>query len=341
MKKRTAKKKTVIAIIILLLIAASAAALLTRGNDGTPAEAGPRIAEAYESTYSRVIDISGYVEPYDSQTLRFRSTGAVTGVYAKEGDHVSKGDLLASIDSTSQEATLQEIQNSIEEARLNGSERELELLLLREKAAEASLEHTRITAPFDGEIASVDVDEGDYFEGGDEVITIVDRTRLKATVEIDEIDMPYVAEDQSASLIFEAYPEHTVEAIVDYIPMLGRYSDQGIGVVDVELLIENPPEGIIPGFTFEGTLESESETTMLLIPHSAVTRSWGGGESVTKLLEDGTAETVSIRTEYLGEGLSEVLEGDIKAGDTVLIGSESSGERGPMGAMPMGPGGMR
>ena len=128
---------------------------------------------------------------------------------------------------------------------------------------------------------------------------------------------------QKAFLVFEAYPQMTVEAVVDYIPMLGRYTDQGIGVVDAELLIENPPEGIIPGFTFEGTLEAESETTMLLIPYSAVERGWGGSRSVTVLEDDGSTRRVDVRIEYLGEGLAEVLEGDIKPGDKIVMRSRN------------------
>ena len=42
-----------------------------------------------KSTYDRIIDISGYVVPYDTLEAKFRSTGAVTGVFVKEGDHVT------------------------------------------------------------------------------------------------------------------------------------------------------------------------------------------------------------------------------------------------------------
>ena len=288
-------------------------------------------------SYQMSIDLSGYIEPYDIQEAKFRTTGPVTGVYVEEGDHVEKGQLLASIDSTSQQANLQNIRNQLEEAKLAGAERDVELLSLEEKAAMNTLDYTNIYANFDGVVTSVDVDEGDYFEAGDlTVLTLVDISKLKATVEIDEIDMQYVKEGMSAYLTFDSMPGETIEAYVSYIPMLGRYSDSGIGVVDVELLIEDPPEGIIPGFTFEGTLESETETTILLIPHSSIIRERGGKESVNVVEEDGSISSREVRTEYLGEGLSEVLEGDVHAGDTLLLASSSSG-RSPAGPPPGGP----
>ena len=315
-------RKRVKAIIILIPVIVAVALLvlfMPKRKDNAAEAVAFETAPAQMRTYKRIIDISGYVEPFDEEELRFRSTGAVTAGYVREGDKERKGDLLASIDDTKQTASLQSIRNSIEEAELSGSKRELELLKLQEISAEADLEYTSLRATFDGEVASVDVSAEDYFEAGDSVMTIVDCSKLKATVEIDEIDMPYVYEGQKAMLIFEAYPQSPVEAVVDYIPMLGRYTDQGIGVVDAELLIENPPLGIIPGFTFEGTLESESETEMLLIPYAAITRGIGGRETVTVMADDGSLQEREIRAEYLGEGYAEVLEGDISEGDLIVI----------------------
>ena len=158
-------------------------------------------------------------------------------------------------------------------------------------------------------------------------------------MEVDEIDMQYVTEGQDAELVFESCPEETVHAFVSYIPMLGRYTDQGIGVVDVELLIEDPPAAIMPGFTFEGTMAAESEVSMLLIPQNAITRGRGGSETVDVKRSDGSAETVSIRTKYLGEGLSELLSGDVREGDVLIV--RSSGRSMMMDAPPAPPGGPR
>lgn len=323
-KRRRKRRRTAVITVTVILLLAAAAFLMLRPEEAE-ADAAPslREAEVVSNTYTQIIDISGYVEPYDTQETKFRSTGAVTGVFVEEGDKVLEGDLLASIDNTQQLAALQEIRDQIEEAELSGSKRELELLRLRETSAENSLDYTNLYAAFDGEVASVDVSEEDYFEAGDSVITIVDRSRLKATVEIDEIDMQYVRLGQEASLVFESRPDMTVSAYVSYIPMLGRYTDQGIGVADVELMIEDPPEGIMPGFTFEGTLAAEEEVSMLLIPQSAITRGRGGSETVDVRRPDGSVETVSVRTEYLGEGLSELLSGNLKEGDVLVYESRS------------------
>ncbi len=275
-------------------------------------------AKVYENTFTTTIDLSGYVEPNDTQDVILRATGTITKVYVKEGDAVKKGDALIAIDDTNQQYKVASLQADLEKAKLTGSTRDVELAELSLKAAQNSLEYTKAYANFDGVVASVDVSEGDYFEAGDSAMTIIDRSTLKATVEIDEIDMQYVSLGQQAVLYFDSYPASSVEAKVSYIPMLGTYTSQGIGVMDVELTIENPPKQIAPGFSFEGTIASEGETTLVLLPQSAVTSS-RGHSYVTKKFEDGTTKTISVTVKYLGEGISQLLGGELEVGDTLIV----------------------
>ncbi|MDD7271669.1 MAG: efflux RND transporter periplasmic adaptor subunit [Spirochaetales bacterium] len=287
-----------------------------------------------ENVYTSVIDLSGYVEAYDTQESKFRSTGAVTGVYVKEGDSVTKGQLLASIDNTSQTYQVKNIQNQIKQAELSGSVSQLETLKLQLKNAENNLEYTNLVANFDGTVATVSVSEGDYFEAGSKVMTIVDVSKLKATVQIDEIDMAKVSLGQKAYLTFDSLPGETVEAVVTYIPMLATYTNQGIGVVSVELTIENPPASLKPGYSFEGTIQVEGDVQMLLIPQAAITTGRGGVTTVEKKNADGTTETVNVRVKYLGEGYCQLLSGDIKKGD--ILTYTKSGANMMMMGMPGG-----
>ncbi len=275
--------------------------------------------KVYESSFTTTIDLSGYVEPYDIQNVILRSTGAVTDVYVKEGDSVKKGDVLIAIDNTNQLYEVASIESEIEKAKLSGSLRELELLQLRLKSATNKLDYTQAYANFDGVVASVKVSEGDYFDAGSSAMTLIDRSKLKATVEIDEIDMQHIKIGQTADLIFDSYSEGTLEGEVTYIPMLGKYTNQGIGVMEVEITIDNPPASIAPGYTFEGTIASEGETVLTLLPQNALTVSRGGVTTVTKKLADGTTQSVVVTVKYLGEGISQLLSGNLKVGDTLIV----------------------
>lgn len=269
-----------------------------------------------ESVYTQTIDLSGYVEPIDILEAKFRSTGAVTGIYVSQGDLVKEGQLLASIDNTSQLMSLQSIENQIAEAKINGSVRQLELLEMQLKNAENNLDYTNLYANFDGVVAEVGVELNGYSEAGKAAVTIIDKSKLKATVEIDEIDMQYVTIGQKAILSFDSLPGVDVEAYVSYIPMIGRYTAQGIGVVDVELTIDNPPASLIPGFTFEGTIEVQGEVSMLILPSEAVQSERGGLTTVNLKKGDGSTDVVPVKVKYLGEGLCQIISG-LSAGDVV------------------------
>jgi multidrug efflux pump subunit AcrA (membrane-fusion protein) len=275
--------------------------------------------KVYESSFTTTIDLSGFVEPYDIQNVILRSTGTVTDVFVSEGDAVKKGDALIAIDNTNQLYEVASLEAEIDKAKLSGSIRDLQLLELRLKSATNKLDYTQAYANFDGVIASVKVSEGDYFDAGTSAMTLIDRSKLKATVEIDEIDMQHIKIGQTADLFFDSYTAGTLIGEVTYIPMIGKYTNQGIGVMEVEITIADPPPSIAPGYTFEGTITSEGETVLTLLPQNALTVSRGGVTTVIKKMPDGTTKSVVVTVKYLGEGISQLLSGDLKVGDTLIV----------------------
>ena len=74
---------------------------------------------------------------------------------------------------------------------------------------------------------------------------------------------------------------------------------------------------------------------------SSAIKSRRGKSYIIKQREDGTFEEVEVTVRYLGEGLSQVLSGGIKNGDTYVLGSSAVQARGRDGIMqgpPMGGG---
>jgi len=292
--------------------------------------------KVYLDTYTTDVDISGYVQAYQTQEVMIRSTGAVKAVYVKEGDRVKKGQLLAETDSTNQSYNVRDIEWQIEKAKISGSysDKDMELLEMRLETAKQQLENTKAYANFDGIVVKVSISEGDYFEAGKAVMTIIDDSKYKSTVEVDEIDVQLLKKGMKAALTADSIPGVPFEGQVTYIPMIGRYTNTGIGVMDVEIVIDNPPEKLKPGFSFEGVIEVESEQSMLLVSQSAVTTK-RGVSTVTKELEDGTLQTVTVQIKYLGENLYQILSGDVKDGDTVVYSRSEGGIAGLMSGMGM------
>lgn len=277
----------------------------------------------YEKVSVPIVDVSGYVEAYDSQDVMLRASGTVTAVYVEEGERVVKGQLLATVDNTNQKYEVASARLQLERAQVSGtSERELELYRMRLKAAEQQLENTYAYALFDGVVVSVKAKVDNYFQAGTAVMKIIDDSRYKSTVEVDEIDVQNLEKGMVAVLNSDSAPGVKYEGYVSYIPMIGRYSSQGIGVMDVEIIIEDPPSGLKPGFSFEGKINTGKEQRMLLVAQSAVSEN-DGVYTVTKLNEDGSTEKVTVQVKYLGENVYQILSGNVKSGDTVIFDTTS------------------
>lgn len=272
-----------------------------------------------EEITNPIVNISGSLSAYDIQDVILRTNGAITSVNFDEGDSVKKGDIVATVDDTDQQYMIAKLKSDIESAKLTGNANTVELLELQLKNATNNLEYTKAIANFDGVVAVQNWEAGDYNTVGTSGnMIIADLSKFKSTVEIDEMDINNIKVGQIARLNFDSLPGVEAEAVVTKIPMLGRYNAQGFGVMDVEITINNPPKGLRTGFTFNGTIESETEIKRLIIDQATIKQS-GDDTVVTKKMEDGSLKDVVVNIKYLGEAKCQVLSGDIKAGDTLVI----------------------
>ena len=331
--RRKKIRRTILTILLILLVIAGIWVYNYRLSKGVfPWQAQKNTSNAptmskttiREETYVTSIDVSGSVVAFDTQKVQMRANGSVTEVYVKEGDRVKKGQLLATLDDSDEQYEVANYAKQIETAKLGGttSARDIELMEMRLDSAKKKLDNMKAYADFDGVVVSVSIREGDYYTAGNAAITIIDDSKLKATVEVDEIDIQMVELGTKVDITSDSTPGQTIEGRVSYIPMVGRYTNQGIGVMDVEIIIDNPPESLKPGFSFGGTIEVGSEQKMLLVAQAAVTTS-RGVSSVTKVMDDGSYQKVNVTVKYLGENLYQILGGDVKDGDVVVYSNSS------------------
>lgn len=77
--------------------------------------------------YAKTLDYLGYVKAEDTKRYAFLSGGQLQEVYAKEGDYVKKGDVLARLDTTQMQFALQNSQETIALARMGMEQSSLQL----------------------------------------------------------------------------------------------------------------------------------------------------------------------------------------------------------------------
>lgn len=219
------------------------------------------------------IEISGHIEPIASKSLTFARNGRVEQVYVKEGSRVPKGALLAKLYSFEAEYNLKNIQNQIQTKRIAGASKDLELLLLQEKAAIQDLEDCYLKAPFAGLISEVNVDPADMVGNNSSYyIRLIDISKYQATVEVDELDAVTLKVGQKVNATFDALPAKQFDGVVWKLPLEGKVNSQSIGVLEIVVVFENLPPEIKTGFSFSGRIIVDATGEILVVPKSAVIR---------------------------------------------------------------------
>jgi len=106
--------------------------------------------------------------------------------------------------------------------------------------------------------------------------------------------------DQKVEFHFDAYPDIVVSGYVSMIPLEARVTSQGIAVLDTEVTIDEPPEEILPFFTFAGEIFLSANEDILLIPSDAV---MARGERTLAFVIVTAEEAAAAMAERSGTGM--------------------------------------
>ena len=306
MRKNKSRIRNIIFIIIGLVAVGSVYIMVKNSSKQTPQNVTYTV---HSETVENIIEIAGTISAAQEQKLQAAGDGTVTGVYVSAGDTVKKGDILIRIDDTTQQYELEQQDYQIEQKRISGAQRDVEMLLKQRKVLEQKLEDRIIKANFDGSVAYLNVAEGDYLVAKDEVGTMIDRTYLKALVEVAETDSSKIKPGQKVMFSFPAYEDHKIEGYLVSSYAIATVTSRGASVVKAEVRIDNPPEQILPNYSFIGEIEISPPETILLVERQAIGYGEDGSPFAEKILPDGTTERVPVTVTAYGNAFVKIISG--------------------------------
>lgn len=146
---------------------------------------------------------SGVVEENRTISLGFKTGGQIETINVKEGDRVSKGQLLATLDTKDYELVVKQLQVQYDQQkadherlaylhdRANVSESEfeksasgLEQLGVQLQLNKNKLEYTRLYSPVSGVITAVNFEKAEMVDAGRPVFDIMDNGQLEIVVDL-------------------------------------------------------------------------------------------------------------------------------------------------------------
>jgi HlyD family secretion protein len=269
--------------------------------------------DAYDSARGDAAKAMAYDRFASAQTA-YNTALATYNWYTGHPTDVEQAQLEA--DLALAEAQLADAQREYDRLKDGPASDDIAAAEARVAAAQATLEQAWIEAPFSGVITRVDVKPGDLVAPGSLAFEIADLGHLLVDVDVSEVDINRVAVGQPAALSFDAILDRTYTGRVVEVGLVGA-SEQGVVNFPVTVELTDADELVRPGLTAAVNLVVEQIEDTLLVPNRAVRVQ--DGERVVYVVREGAPVPVTVVLGVSSETDSQVLEGDLAAGDVIVL----------------------
>jgi multidrug efflux system membrane fusion protein len=313
-----------------------------------------RYMQVFSTGGSRVRSFTGVAQAGVESRLSFKVPGTVKSVNVLVGDNVSRGQLIAELDPSDYELQVQQAEAALTQARaqernassnfervrtlfesnniaksnydaaraayesakaaVQATEKQLELARLQQS-------YTRLAAPVNGSIASVNVEVNENITAGQPIVMLTSGAKIEVKFSIPELLITQIKEGDKAMVSFDALPDKELSATVTEV---GIAAISAGATYPVTVQLDKQENAIRPGMaaTVAYRFESKDERERFIVPSHAVAEDQKGRfVFVVKPVQDETGFGMVHRKpvtigELTADGI-EIFEG-LNDGDFVV-----------------------
>ena len=183
--------------------------------------------------------------------------GTIKSVRVTVGQEVKRKDTLFTLEDSPLTLTLENLRLQREAAAKELAD------------AKAQRESLIILAPCDGQIATLNVSEGDEITSGTLLGSILQGEDMSLTIAVDELDVVSVEQGQKVTITVDALSDVELEGEVYKIAPVGTNSG-GVTTYDVELSFDANGTGVRSGMNATGEIQVASKEDALYVPVEAI-----------------------------------------------------------------------
>ena len=265
------KKSYLIAATLIALILSACTSTSTPTAIPTVSLDNNGSSPGKQATDANSVSASAIIVPLNDVQLSFSSVGRVTSVDVKVGDKVTAGQTLVTLDTTILEAKVREAEanvlaadaqirylNRLATDALHFESAQADLAraqALLDSAKATLLAQSTLTAPFDGNIVSVDIAPAETVVPGQIVIILGDLSKYQIeTTDLSERDVTRVQMGQSANIFIEALNENFTGQVIDIARTSTTLGGDVVYKVTIEL--DKQPEGLLWGMSADAEIQT-------------------------------------------------------------------------------------
>ena len=349
--------------------------------------------KAKKGSFSKKVDATGEIFATELIDVGAQVSGQIKKLYVKLGDQVKKGDMIASIDSSTQQNSIdnKEAQLAIYKAQLESAKvalniaktqfdrenalfsknatskqefesakntfsansakiKELEAQIkqtnIELSTAKINLGYTKITAPRDGTVVSVQVEEGQTVNANQTTPTIVniaDLSRVKMKMQIAEGDITKIKVGTPVEYSILSEPTKKFQTTVSSIdPGLTTLSDGSYGSSSsnkssyssssssssavyyyAQSIVDNKDGILRIGMTTQNELLIANVEGAIIVPSIGIKKDENG--TFVYVLKDGKPVKTAVKTGIKDNLDTQIISG-INEGDEIITSQGSSSE---------------
>jgi HlyD family secretion protein len=207
------------------------------------------------------------------------------------------------------------------------------------ESAEINLGYTKIVSPVDGTVVARNVTIGQTVAASFQTpilfLIATDLTKMQVDTNVSESDIGGIKDGDKVFFTVDAFPKRTFQGAVSQV----RQSPQNIQNVvtyDVVVSVDNNDLSLKPGMTAASRIVTAERKDVLRVPSQALRYAPGGLKGATRnatpgnqsavyVLRDGKPARVAVTVGLDDGSHAEIVKGDVKAGDRVVVTEQRNG----------------
>ena len=285
--------------------------------------AGPMVAAQVNASlvtqrdFKRYVDLQGAVMTDNVINIGSDIGGRIVKIYVKEGQKVSKGQLIASVDAESIEKQKEELQKSLDLAvdvyerqkRLWDQNIGSEVQYLQAKNNKERLEKSIATiqsqlrkknaySPISGVVDKLILKEGEIASPGMPITTVINVAKVKVVADVPEIYLGKVKLGDKVSISFPALSKE----IVKPISLIGSTIDPNNRTFKLEAFVDNPTGELKPNLLAIMKINDLHLKNVIYLPVDIIQQDVTGKSYV--FLADKTKENPTAKKQLITKGES-------------------------------------
>jgi len=256
-------------------------------SNSTPSNAlKVRTQQVNKQEFSKYFTATGEIEAVNEAFISTETSGQIVKISVVEGQKVSRGQLLAKLNTSVIEKNIEEVKTQLNLAEILykkqtelwgkniGSERqyleaENNYESLKNKLATLREQYNMsiIRSPIDGLVEDIMLKQGELASPGMQLMQIVDLDHLYVTAKLSEAYLPVIKKGDVVTITFPSYPDMVLESPVTRI---GNVINKQNRTFLTEIKISNPGGKLKPNLLANIKINDYNSTGSIVIPSMVI-----------------------------------------------------------------------